>query len=129
MPLPVSLLQKDAPGSADITICQGDTWYQPFVIKVGGVVVDLTGFTPALKIRDTYGGTVLATATCTIPIGSDGAIIARLTPAVTAALTAPSAQATQRVAQIGYYDLDITDGTDRATLVAGNVSLSREVTL
>lgn len=128
MPLPSSLLQIDAPGAANLLIRQGDTWQQAFTIKVSGVAVDITGFTPALKIRDYYGSvTILATATCTIPTGTDGRILAALTPAVTAALTA-TGQTSQRVIPIGYYDLDLTDGTDRVTLCAGTVSLSREIT-
>lgn len=130
MPLPTSLLQIDAPGNANLVIRQGDTWQQVFTVYVSGVVVDITGFTTALKIRDYYGSsTVLATATCTIPVGSDGKIYAALTPATTAALTATgTAQNSQRVAFLGYYDLDLTDGTDRVTLACGTVSLSREIT-
>lgn len=130
MPLPTALLQISAPGSANLTIRQGDTWQQVFTISVSGVVQDITGFTAALKIRDYYGSnTVLATATCTIPVGTDGKIYAALTPATTAALVpTDTPQNSQRVAFLGYYDLDLTDGTDRVTLVAGTVSLSREVT-
>lgn len=130
MPLPTALLQIDAPGVANLTIRQGDTWQQVFTISVGGVVQDLSGFTAALKVRDYYGSaTTLATATCTIPVGTDGKIYAALTPATTAALTATgTAQNSQRVAFLGYYDLDLTDGVDRVTLVVGSVGLSREIT-
>ena len=129
MPLPISLLEKSAPGLGDITICQGDTWYQSFVIRVNGSIVDLTGFTASLVVRASYGGAVLATAACTIPLGTAGAIIARMTPLVTEALSVPGALATQRLAQLGFYDLDLTDGVDRVTLFTGVASLSREVTV
>jgi hypothetical protein len=130
MPLPTSLLQISAPGSANLLIRQGDTWQQVFTVKVAGVVVDITGFTATLKIRDYYGSaTVLATATCTIPMGSDGKIYAALAPATTTALVpTDTPQNSQRVAFLGYYDLNLSDGTDVVTLAAGSVSLSREIT-
>lgn len=131
MPLPTSLLRIAAPFSTDIVIRQGDTLQLPFTIKVSGVAVDLSGFTAACKIRDYYGSaTVLATPTVTIPVGTDGVILVSMTPAATAALTALGTPAnTARVALMGYYDIDITDATDRVTLIVGQVNLSREITL
>lgn len=130
MPLPASLLQITAPASADLLVRQGDTWQQVFEVKVNGVVIDLSGFTAAMKIRDYYGSsTVVATPTVTIPVGTDGKIWAAMTPATTAALAAiGTPSTTQRVALMGYYDLDITDATDKVTLICGAVNLSREIT-
>ena len=129
MPIPVSLLEKSAPGLANIEICQGDTFYQSFVIRVNGIVVNLTGLTAALTVRASYGGAILATAVCTIPVGTDGKIIARMTPLVTAALSVPGALVTSRLAQLGFYDIDVSDGVDRVTVVTGVTTLSREVTV
>lgn len=130
MPLPAALLQIAAPASEDLTVRQGDTWQQVFALTINGVVPDLTGFTAAMKIRDYYGSaTVVATPTVTIPTGTDGKIWAVMTPATTAALAAlGTPSTTQRVALMGYYDLDITDATDKVTLVCGAVNLSREIT-
>lgn len=126
MALPSGLLEIGMPGDASLTIRQGDTWRQRITVKVGGVDADLSvGVTASLKIKDTFGGTLLETATCTIPIGTDGAVIASLTPAETAALTVSG---TTRVRALGSYDLNLTDGTDVVTVVGGAVNLYMQIT-
>lgn len=127
MALPSGLLEIGMPGDASLTIRQGDTFRQPIVININGVPADLSvGVTASLKIKSAIGGSTLATCTCTIPIGTDGTVIATLTPAQTAALTASG---TTRVRGLGVWDLNLTDGTDVATCIGGAVNLYMEVTL
>jgi len=127
MALPSGLLEIGLPGDGTLTIRQGDTWRQKITVKQGGVVVDLSsGVTATLKIKDAIGGTLLLTATCTIPIGTDGAIYAALTPAQTAAVTVAG---TTRVRTLGVWDLNLTDGTNTVSPIGGAVNLWLEVTL
>ncbi len=126
MAIPTALLEIGRPAAADLVIRQGDSWRTVITVTINGVAANLTGLTAALKVKATIGGTLLATATCTIPIGTDGQIIATMTPAVTAALTATG---DAREVPIGYWDCDITDGTDRITVAGGGMALWREVTL
>jgi hypothetical protein len=127
MALPSALLGIGLPGDATLTIRQGDTWQTIITINVNGIAADLSSsVTATLKIKDTYGGTLLATATCTIPVGTDGKVHCSLTPAQTAALTATGSQ---RVRALGVWDLNLTDGTNTVTPVGGAVNLYIEVTL
>lgn len=126
MALPSGLLEIGLPGDATLTIRQGDSFRQLITVNVNGSPADLSvGVTATLKIRDTIGGSVLATCTCTIPIGTDGTVLAVLTPVTTAALTVSG---TTRVRQLGVWDLDLTDGTDVITCVGGTVQLYMQVT-
>jgi hypothetical protein len=126
MALPSGLLEIGMPGDASLTIRQGNTWRQRITVRVGGVAADLSvGVTASLKIKDAFGGTLLETAACTIPVGTDGVVIAALTPAETAALTVTG---TTRVRALGVWDLNLTDGTDVATVIGGAVNLYMQVT-
>jgi hypothetical protein len=126
MALPSGLLEIGLPGDATLTIRQGDTWRQRITVKSGGAAADLSvGVTATLKIKSTFGGTLLETAACTIPVGTDGVVIAALTPAETAVLTVTG---TTRVRLLGVWDLNLTDGTDVVTVIGGNVNLYMQVT-
>jgi hypothetical protein len=126
MALPTGLLEIGLPGDASLTIRQGDTWRQRITVKSGGIAADLSvGVTATLKIKDTFGGTLLETAACTIPVGTDGVVIASLTPAETAVLTVTG---TTRVRALGVWDLNLSDGTNVVTVVGGAVNLYMQVT-
>ena len=117
------------PQSAEIQITQGDTWTERFdITDENGSAVDLTGLTGSLKIKDTFTGTVLATATVTIPTPASGQVVATLSSATTTGLSLSGASATERTGQIGFYDLQLTDGSSIVTIVGGIVTLYREVT-
>jgi hypothetical protein len=121
MALPSGLLEIGLPGDATVTIRQGDTWRQKITVKQSGVAADLSvGVTATLKIKDTYGGTLLETAACTIPVGTDGVVLAALTPAETAVLTIAG---TTRLRALGLWDLNLTDGTNTVTVIGGAVNL------
>lgn len=125
MALPAGTYQIGLPGDATLTIRQGDTWSVVFTILVNGVAADLSsGVTASLKFKSTYGGTLLETAACSTPSAS-GVITASLTPAETAALTATG---DQRIRPLGVWDLNLTDGTNTATVVGGAVNLYMQVT-
>ena len=126
MALPSGLLEIGLPGDATLTVRQGDSFRQLITVNINGVPADLSvGVTASLKIKDTIGGSVLATPTCSIPVGTDGTVLAVMTPATTAALTATG---TPRVRALGFWDLNLTDGTDTITVVGGAVNLYMEVT-
>lgn len=124
-----SALYYIQPIPADIQITQGDTWTERFdVVDSTGTAVDLTGLTGALKIKDTFGGTTLATATVTIPTPASGQIVATIASATTSGLSISGAGSSDRSGLIGFYDLQITDGTSIVTICGGSVTLWREVT-
>lgn len=126
MALPSGLLEISLPGDATLTIRQGSTWRQPLRIKSGGAPADLSvGVTASLKVKNTWGGSLLETAVCTIPIGTDGVVICSLTPAETAALTVAG---TTRIRQLGLWDLFLTDGADSTTVVGGIMNLYMRIT-
>lgn len=115
------------PGDTTITIKQGSTYYQEYEIKDGGSLIDTTGITASGKVRDTFGGTILATFVCTIP--TLGKVVVELTPAITAALTAVYPSPADRAIIFGVHDIEITDGTDTVRIVQGQAVLSREATV
>jgi len=125
MAIPTALLEAGRPATADIVVKQGDTFLMTITVRLAGVAVDITGLTAAMKIKATIGGTLLATPTCAVPVGSDGKILATMTPAVTAALTATG---TAREVALGFWDCALSDGTDKVTVAGGAVSLWRKVT-
>lgn len=126
MALPTGLLEIGLPGDTTLTVRQGDSWRQSFTINLNGSPADLSvAVTASLKIRSTLGGSVVATPTCSIPVGTDGVVLAVMTPATTAALTVSGSE---RVRLLGYWDLNLTDGTNTITVIGGTVNLYIEVT-
>ena len=79
---------------------------------------DITGWTIALKVADTLGGTVQFTKNATITDGPRGQFRVTIASADTASLTA------------GRYTWDArrTDSGAKATLAHGEIDLRREVT-
>lgn len=97
----------------------------------GSTPVDLTSATGAAKIRSDFGtaATVLATFTVTITDAANGVLTLELTDTVTDGLGA-STDATDenRTVQIGFWDLELTEGTKTYRYVQGSVTVSREAT-
>jgi hypothetical protein len=123
------LLAKADPAIVNLTITQGDTHLISNTLEVkpeGGAFapVDLTGCTVTAVIKSAFGGTTLATYTCTHS-GALGGYRCILTPAATAALVHPGGS---DPAPIGVYDVQVTDGTNTVTLQQGTISLRRSVT-
>jgi hypothetical protein len=126
MALPSGVYEIGLPGDASLYIRQGDSWRTVFTITVNGVAADLSsGVTATLLIKDAIGGSLVATATCTIPVGTDGKVLATMTPATTAAIATVG---TTRLRLLGVWDLNLTDTTNTATPVGGDAWLYQEVT-
>ena len=108
----------------NFVIDQGSDWYATFVYKdSGGTAINLTGYTAALQIRDTYADSTTdlsLTSTSGITItGATGTLAVRATAAQTAVIAAG-----QYV-----YDLEITSSGGIVTrLVQGKISVSPQVT-
>lgn len=108
----------DQTGRVDLVVAQGATFAATFTWKIDGTPVDLSGYTGAAKIKDTYGGSTLATFTVTLG-GNAGTITATLSATTTGALTAPAT---------GVWDLELTSGSTVRRLLAGNVTITPQVT-
>jgi len=110
-------------GKYNFTIKQGNTFYRKIIYTDNDDnVIDLTGYTAALQIRDTYTSEVLLELTTenggiTIT-GAEGKIELNITKTQTAALTFCKA----------IYDLDIYSGSYEYTLFEGTVRLNKQVT-
>lgn len=109
------------PGKYDLILYRGDTYEWKFLLWMDAGKVqpfDLTGWTPKAEIRDKPGGTVLVTLDVTLdpdPPGHNGLI---MTLDKTQAATGPK----------GVWDLQITDGTEVSTVLAGAVKSTADVT-
>ena len=113
-------------GKHDIIIEQGATFTEVYALRdVNHALINLTAYTGAMQIRESAESTAtLASSTGTSPTitltmgGTEGTITVSISATNTAALNFDQA----------VYDLEITTGTTVTRLLAGNVTLSKEVT-
>ena len=119
-----------AAGKYDITIEQGATYTLNLSYKnSAGAVIDLSsGYTGRMKVRESTGGTILASTesgdspknTLTIALAASGNnIIVSMTTANTAALDFDNA----------VYDLELYAGLEADRIIEGRVYLSKEITV
>lgn len=107
----------------DIIIEQGATFEFTVYVKKNGVILDISGYTGSMQIRnkpaDETGSIILATATVSIIDGPNGLIMATI-PAVT----------TQEYDwKQGVYDVEIQSPAGTVyRLAKGNAYLDKEVT-
>jgi hypothetical protein len=106
-------------------IDQGANWFVTFVYKdAAGTPINLTGYTAALQIRDTY-----ADATTDLSLSSPSGGITITAATGTIAVTATAAQTGAIAAGSYVYDLEITSAGGIVTrLVQGKISLNPQVT-
>jgi hypothetical protein len=133
MPLPADFLALGSPIEAPIEIVQGDG--RTFLRTLRKRNEDgsytpypLTGFTFRLQVRSAYdSGTVLIAATV-VPTANaaNGEYSETWDPALTAALN-PTADPGVGLVPLGFYDLEISDGTNTVTLKRGTATLKRQV--
>jgi hypothetical protein len=108
----------------NFVIDQGADWYVTFVYKdSAGTAIDITGYTAALQIRDTY-----ADSTTDLALTSTSGIT--ITGATgTLAVHATATQTTAIAAGQYVYDLEITSAGGIVTrLVQGKITVSPQVT-
>lgn len=110
------------PKSYNFAIHQGSTDALSLAWKRDGAAVDLTGYSARMQLRysasDAAPVTEFSTASGKIVLTSVGGITVHFDAATTAALAAATY----------VYDLDLTTGTDTRTLIAGTITIGREVT-
>lgn len=113
------------PATYNFSIYQGATWARQMTYKDGnGNVINLSGYLCRLKIRQTWGGTVLLS----LSNGAEGGItVAATSPNITVTLTPTQTDAL--TFQKAVYDMELESPAgvvDR--LIEGVVTLKKAVT-
>lgn len=111
-------------GIYNTTIDQGSMWNVIFVYKdPNDNPINLTGYTAAMQLRQTYDS---ATAALTLTTENGGIIITGATGTVTVTATDEQTGALEP----GYYvyDLELTVGTNVYRLVQGQITVAEQVT-
>jgi hypothetical protein len=111
--------------NSNFVIDQGANWFITVVYKdSAGTPINLTGYTAALQIRDTYADT-----TTDLSLSSPNGGITITAATGTLAITA-TAEQTGAIAAGNYvYDLEITSSGGVVTrLIQGKISVSPQVT-
>jgi hypothetical protein len=109
----------------NFVIDQGANWFLTVVYKDStGTAINLTGYTAALQIRDTYAD---STTDLSLTSPSGGITITGATGTI--AITATAAQTGAIAAGSYVYDLEITSASGIVTrLIQGRISISPQVT-
>ncbi len=112
-------------GTYNLIIPQGSDVTINLTYKISNQVVDTTGYSGKLQVRDTYGGTVLLEMT------SEDFEILFSDTAPNIVLKFPNAKTTAMTTYTGMiYDVEITSGAGMVTRVLkGTFKLDREVTV
>jgi len=112
-------------GNYNFVIDQGANWFLTVVYKDStGTAINLTGYTAALQIRDTYAD---STTDLSLTSPSGGITITGATGTI--AITATAVQTAAIAAGSYVYDLEITSSGGIVTrLIQGKISLSPQVT-
>lgn len=108
-------------GTLDVTSTQGKTWVVTFTLRdSAGALVNLNGYTAAWTMKDTYGGTTVASGTSSTYLTMGGA-------AGTIALSVP-ASVTAGIASGPYvHELEWTSGSGVKTGISGDWLVEPEV--
>lgn len=109
----------------NFVIDQGANWFLTVVYKDStGTAINLTGYTAALQIRDTYAD---STTDLSLTSPSGGITITAATGTIS--ITATAAQTGAIAAGTYVYDLEITSASGIVTrLIQGRISISPQVT-
>lgn len=111
------------PASAlNLTIEQGATFSQ--VVNLG---TTYTGLTPTAMVRQSFGGNLLATFTCTA-VDASGNTTISLSATITAALQVNGLSPADREVLLGVWDLETSNAGTVVRHRQGKVILSREAT-
>lgn len=109
-------------GDYDILCLQGATFNRTATWTIGGTAVNLTGWTAAMQVRDTYDSTspvLTLTSGTGITLGGTAGTI-QISVAATATAALPQGQYV--------YDLELNSGSEITRLLQGNFTVSPEVT-
>ena len=123
-----------ADGTANVVIGQGETFNPTLTYRDdAGALVDLTGYTARMHVRESYGATsvalTLTTENSAITLGgAAGTIDLLATAAQMAALTVPDSPG-YPPSKAYVYDLELVSGAGLVTrLMRGKFTVTREVT-
>lgn len=115
----------DEPHRYDFDLKQGATWRKDFVWLLDGSPVDLSGVTGEARFKINHGATdtiMIRPVSVTNPTGGEFRL--EIASSITDAISFPSLfeeadyDNTQSVAVL-VYDIDLTDGSDRVTVISG----------
>lgn len=107
------------PAKLDIAAYRGDTVSVTCTFRdANDVAINLTGRTFAAQIKDTIGGTLIASFTIDTTNAATGVLV----------LTIPAATTSAWTWQTARWDLQETEGAVITTLLAGTVTLDGQVT-
>lgn len=110
------------PGSYDFTIYQGATFSRVLTWKDDSDnLINLTGYTARMQIRQRVGGDVLTTLTTE----NGGITLGGAAGTITLTISATN---TAAITMDGVYDLEMVSGSTVTRLLQGSVTLSKEVT-
>ena len=112
------------PGNYDITIYQGTTFSTILAWKdETNTLVDLTGYTARLQMRENYNS---STPFLNLTTENGGIVLGGVLGTITLLASAASTAALEALE--GVYDLEMINGSTVIRLLQGSVSVSREVT-
>ena len=116
------------PRKMDITIRRGGSFRLDLIVEtIDGATLDLDAATGSAMVRTAFDGDEVLWFSVAITAAA-GLISVTATAAETAALAWPSsARACDESAPIGVYDVQIMQGGEVKTIVAGKAYLSRDV--
>lgn len=129
MPIPADIL-RSTPVASVLRVVQSDTTvvYADVGPEGSSSYYDLTGCTAKLEIRSAFdAGSALISKEVT-GLDTTGVISVTLSPTETATLTPPAGSGQTPEVAVGWWDLELNDGTNRKTLVGGPVILIQQVT-
>ena len=111
-------------GIYNTTIDQGSVWSVIFVYKdPNDNPINLTGFTAAMQLRQTYESAV---ADLTLTTSNGGIVITGATGTIT--VTATDEQTEALTPGDYVYDLELTSGSNISRLVQGQITVAEQVT-
>lgn len=111
-----------SPGTYNISAFQGATFDLTATWSIGGSAVDLTNYSAALQVRNTYDA---STTVFSLTNGS-GITLGGTAGTIALAISAESMGSAQPGAYV--YDLELDSGSEVTRLLQGQFSISPEVT-
>jgi hypothetical protein len=108
----------------NIEVVQNDTWKQTYSVKKNNVLLDMTGMTLDIEVKDKDDVTILAISTAGI-----APAIAIVTTSFTINKALAFTDYTSRLGDRYYYDMQLTDlSAVVSTICRGRITVTKEYT-
>jgi hypothetical protein len=110
------------PGTYSRTVYCGATWERTFTFKINGTLVNWTGYTAKMQVKEFLNSSAVITLTSSSGItlgGSAGTIAVVISSALTGAVT-PGTY---------IYDLEVTNGSITYRVLEGKLTFDGQVTV